>query len=414
MKKFYKKIEKNLRFSHYNVITIGGGTSGLSTTSKILRKKNGIKAGIIEPSLVHYYQPGWTLVGGGVFKDKSFTKKEMIDVIPKDADWIQDSVEIVHPKENTIITKQGKTITYDYLVIAAGYVIDWKGIKGLENSLGKDGVCSIYSYEQCDKTWKFISEAKGGNALFTMPAIAGGIKCGGAPQKIMYLAESFWRKENIRKEFDIQYFTGGGVIFGSPFFAQTLTRLCKEKDLKTNFFHELTEIKPEKKVAVFKTKTGDDVQEVEFKYDLLHVTPLMSPPKFIRNSNLSNSMGFVDVNKETCQHVEYSNIFSLGDCSSLPTSKTAAAISSQSPILVSNLISTMENKIPTSKYNGYTSCPLTVGDDKVVLAEFDYELKPTTSFPFIDQSKENSFFFYLKKFFFPRLYWRGLIKGLWK
>lgn len=229
-----------------------------------------------------------------------------------------------------------------------------------------------------------------------------------------YLADSYWRQNNIRKNFNIQYYTGGGVIFGSPFYAESLKKVCQEKDINVNYFYSLKEIQSESKVAIFSAKVGDETKDVKMNYDFLHVTPLMSPPSFIKNSNLANPMGFVNVNKETCQHIEYSNIFSLGDCSGLPTSKTAAAISSQSPVLVSNLISTMDNKQPSAKYNGYSSCPLTVGDDKLILAEFDYDLKPTPTFPMIDQSKPYSIFFYMKKYLFPLLYWKGLIKGYWK
>lgn len=186
MQKLISKSNKFIRYnSHYNVITIGGGTGGLSSTSKLLRQKKGLKIGLIEPSNSHYYQPGWTLVGGGIFQDKNVTKKEMVEVIPDGADWIKDSVEIIHPKENQIITKSGKKLTYDYLIIAAGYVLDWDGIKGLKESVGKDGVCSNYSFDYCDKTWEFMKATKGGNALFTMPAVPMGIKCAGAPQKIM-------------------------------------------------------------------------------------------------------------------------------------------------------------------------------------------------------------------------------------
>jgi sulfide:quinone oxidoreductase len=56
----------------------------------------------------------------------------------------------------------------------------------------------------------------------------------------------------------------------------------------------------------------------------------MSPHSFIKESGLGNDAGYVNINKHTLQHVKYPNVWSLGDCSSLPASKTAAAIFSQS------------------------------------------------------------------------------------
>jgi len=63
------------------------------------------------------------------------------------------------------------------------------------------------------------------------------------------------------------------------------------------------------------------------QYEMLHVAPPCSAPEVLWDNPLSDKSGFVDVNRETCQHTRYMNVFSLGDCSNLPTSKTAAAIS---------------------------------------------------------------------------------------
>ena len=80
------------------------------------------------------------------------------------------------------------------------------------------------------------------------------------------------------------------------------------------------------------------------KYSLLHVCPPMKPQIELRNSKLSDPNGFVDVNKETLQHKKYPNVFALGDCTNIPTGKTAAAVAAQSEILEANLKSLMEGK----------------------------------------------------------------------
>lgn len=390
---------------HHRVVIVGAGAGGLSVAGRLL--KQGLDIALIEPSQVHYYQPLWTLVGGGVVGRKA-SAKPMQQVMPKGATWIKDAVTEFYPEENALKTQGGRRIGYDYLVVAPGIQIDWHKIKGLPEVLGKDGVCSNYSYQSVGATWENIRHFKGGTALFTFPSTP--IKCGGAPQKIMYLAEHYWRKKGVRKDSRIVYMCAGAGIFAVPKYAQALTeQVVKPRGIETLFKHELVEILPATKEALFINL--DTQEEVIMRYDMLHVAPPMSAPDFIKNSPLANPAGWVDVHKATLQHVRYPNIFSLGDASSLPTSKTAAAIRAQSPVLTQNLLAVMEGQQPAALYDGYTSCPLVTGYGKLILAEFDYDLNPQETFPF-NQAKERLSMYLLKRFALPVLYWKALIKGL--
>ena len=143
---------------------------------------------------------------------------------------------------------------------------------------------------------------------------------------------------------------------------------------------------------------------------MIHVTPPQSAPDFIRNSDLANDAGWVDVDKNTLQHLRFSNVFSLGDSAGLPTAKTGAAIRKQMPVLVENLISEMRGVQLNASYNGYSSCPIVTGYGKLVMAEFDYNNQPMETFPF-DQSKERWSMYFLKKYILPRLYWSHILPG---
>ena len=116
------------------------------------------------------------------------------------------------------------------------------------------------------------------------------------------------------------------------------------------------------------------------------------------------------MDKFSLQHTKFSNVFGLGDASSLPTSRTGAAIRKQSPVLIENLISLFRDRPLTAKYQGYTSCPLVTRYGKVILAEFDYDGNRCETFPF-DQSKERSSLYFFKKHILPLLYWEGMLKG---
>ncbi len=393
--------------SDYKIVIVGGGTAGITVASRLKNHDSSLDIAIIEPSKKHYYQPLWTLVGGGVFK-KEETERDEADYIPEGVDWIQESVDKFLPEENKLVTKNGKEFKYDYLIVATGLELNWEKIKGLKENIGKNGVCSNYAYETVDSTWQLVENFKGGNAIFTQPSTP--IKCGGAPQKALYLTEDYFRtKSKVRDKTNMIFFSGLGSIFGVAKYRKSLEAIIKRKEIDARFRYDLIEVIGDKKEAIFVNL--DSKEEVKINYDMLHVVPPMSTHSFIRNSDISDASGFVNVDKFTMQHLKYKNIFSLGDCSSLPTSRTGAAIRKQAPILVENLISVMENKVqPFAEYDGYASCPLVTGYGSLVLAEFDYQGQPAESFPF-DQSKERFSMYMLKAYGLPQLYWNGMLKG---
>ncbi|MEJ2005603.1 MAG: FAD/NAD(P)-binding oxidoreductase [Cyclobacteriaceae bacterium] len=415
--------------NHHKILIIGGGTGGITVAARLLRKDKSLDIGIIEPSSKHYYQPAWTLVGAGTYNLKDTERNEK-DFIPKGATWIKDKVVSLDPDNNSVTTSEKGKLTYDYLVVAAGIQYNWEAIPGLKEALGKRGVTSNYEKDMTTYTWELLQKTKSGNAIFTQPATP--IKCGGAPQKIMYLAEDYWRKNGVRDNINVIFATPGTVIFGVKKFAETLTKIVTKRNIFTRYYHKLVAIDPEKMEAVYQytnpdkkaVLTDEDKKlgirlEGEDKFvipfTMLHTPPPQSAPDFIKNSKLArpeDPYGWVDVDKYTLQHVRYPNVYSLGDAAGTPNAKTGAAVRKQAPVLVENLMDTMKKQSlegnPT--YNGYGSCPLVTRYGRMVLAEFDYENKPTPSFP-INTAKERYSMWILKKYFLPWLYWNRMLKG---
>ena len=391
---------------HHRIVIVGGGTAGITVAARLQRRSLARDVAIIEPADKHYYQPAWTLVGGGAYSREA-TEREEASVIPSGVTWIRDAVTEVRPEENCVLTRDGRA-QYDFLVMAPGIQIDWGKIKGLDEGIGKDGVCSNYSYDTVGSTWRFIRDFRGGSAVFTQPNTA--IKCAGAPQKIMYLADHYFRKRGIRDRTEITFATGIGVMLGAKYYGDVLAEVAVKRGIDVRFKHDLTEIRPESREAVFHDLDND--KEVVLSYDLIHVTPPMSAPDWLRGSALANEAGWVDVDPETLRHRRFPNVFALGDASSLPTSKTAAAIHAQAPILVEHLVAALEGKSLEGHYDGYTSCPVVTAYGRVIMAEFDYNGNPRETFPF-DQRKERLSMYVVKKYLLPRMYWHGMLKGRW-
>jgi sulfide:quinone oxidoreductase len=430
--------------SHYQVLIIGGGTAGIMTAAQLLKQKKTSSIAIIEPADTHYYQPAWTLVGAGTY-DYDKTGKPMAEVIPDGAQWVKDKATGFDAVNNTVHTSKNGDITYDYLVVVPGLAYDFSLVPGLGEAMDKGVVCSNYTDPK--HTWDVIKNFKGGTALFTQPATP--IKCGGAPQKIMYLAESHWAKSNTKSNTNVIFATAGTVIFGTKEIAETLMEVVDRKDINLRFNHKLVEVDGANKIAWYElTKdiqaggcvimSGDDdgkyldeTFQYNYKdvkvtkkdgrygihYDMLHTAPPSVAPKFIQESDLVNDAGWVDVDINTMQHKKYANIFSLGDVAALPTAKTGAAIRKEVPVVVDNISKLIEqNKIGSMSYQGYSSCPLVTDYGKMVLAEFDYTGKftpdPKLKYLLIsDSSKEHWRLWMLKKFGLPYLYWNKMMKG---
>lgn len=391
--------------SHYTVLIVGGGSAGITVAAHLLKTRPTLSVGIIEPSETHYYQPLWTLVGGGVFT-REHTARPQESVIPTGATWIKDSVVSFEPDQNTVTTKSGQKITYDSLIVAPGIQLNWSKIKGLEGNMGKGGICSNYSYDTVNYTWEALQNFKGGRAIFTFPA--GAIKCAGAPQKIMWLVEHYLEKNGLRDKSEIIYASATAGIFGVQRYGKALQKLVKARNIITHFGKNLVEIQADKKQAIFADLNGGE--NLTLDYDFLHVVPPQSAPDFVRNSPLANAEGWVDVHKFTTQHARFPNIFSLGDASGLPTSRTGAAIRKQAPVTAENVLAQLEGRPLEDSYDGYASCPLVTGYGRLILAEFGYDGKIMESFPF-DQTRERYSMYALKAYGLPEMYWHGMLQG---
>lgn len=391
----------------YKVVIVGGGSAGISVAARLLRQSKALtdEIAILDPAEKHYYQPLWTLVGGGAAK-KEDSERTMASVIPDGAVWIQEAVDSFIPEKNTVKTRNGLMLTYDYLIVAAGIEINWKAIKGLEEALGTKSVCSNYSFEHVDYTWDTLRSFKGGTALFTHPASP--VKCGGAPQKIMHLAEDYFNRSGVRDKSKIVFGSANPAIFDVEKYRNALEKVVDRKQIDTRFRHNLIEIKADEKIAVFENLDTGNI--IEIAYDMIHVTPYMRAPEFIRNSSLVDENGWVNVHKHTLQHVRFKNVFGLGDNANLPTSKTGAAIRKQAPVVAENIIALMRQQPMPGVYNGYSSCPIVTGYNKLILAEFDYDKNPVESMPF-NQAVERASMYIMKKELLPIMYWDGMLKG---
>jgi len=395
----------------HQVIIVGGGAAGISVAASLLARQPSLDVAIIDPSDVHYYQPGWTLVGGGVFQPEQ-TRRAMGTLIPNGVKWIKAAVAGFEPEKRQVILDGCRVVRYEQLVVCPGLKLDWGAIEGLSDTLGHNGVTSNYRFDLAPYTWKLVQDLKGGRAVFTQPPMP--IKCAGAPQKAMYLSADEWRRQGLLKNIQIDFCNAGAVLFGVADYVPALMEYVEAYGIHLNFGHTLTAINGSTREATFTKALADGTKESVVKpFDMIHVVPPQKAPDFIRASGLADAAGWVDLDPATLRHKTLPHIYGLGDAGNTTNAKTAAAARKQAPVVAHNVLVERGVAKKDAVYDGYGSCPLTVERGKIVLAEFLYGGKVAPSFPewLINGKRPSRLAWLLKERILPPVYWYGMLQG---
>ena len=391
-----------------DIVVIGGGSAGIGLLASLLKRDPQLNIILIEPSAEHYYQPAWTLVGGGAH-DIRKTMRPMARVLPDGVTWVQAAVSQLLPDEQALVLDSGQRVTWNNLIVCPGLRLAWEKIQGLEQTLGHNGVTSNYSYQHAPYTWQLVQQLKGGKAIFTQPAMP--IKCAGAPQKAMYLSCDHWLKQGDLNTIDVEFNLAGAALFGVATFVPPLMNYVEKYGARLAFNSNLIKVDGPARKAWFEVKDAEGNISVEEKsFDMLHVVPPQVAPDFIRHSPLADAAGWCEVDPHSLQQVRYPHIFALGDVCSTSNAKTAAAVRKQIVVVAENLLALRRQAPLPLKYDGYGSCPLTVEKGKVVLAEFGYGGRLLPTFP-LDPTVARRSAWFLKATLLPWFYWNGMLKG---
>lgn len=435
------------------IVIVGGGAGGIMAAARIRRAAPNAKIILIAPNEIHLYQPGQVFMAAGLYTADEI-KKPNSEFVPSGVEWIKESVAEFDPDNNTVITDKNRKIKYDFLVVATGLAYDYERIEGLrKEDIGKNGISSVYLNNPVTGdvsggsiTWEWFNQLRAAaekaspdnplQAIYTQPDTP--IKCGGAPQKILYLSDDFLRGNGPVGGADIHnnvkaYFCKKGTkLFGIPEYNKTLVEevVPMYGNIDTKWNHVLRKMDVNKKIATFehtyqvKGEWDPDLEEydmitkkemVEMPYDFIHVVPPMKGVDAVANSPIAwqkgSAKGWMAADRYTLQHIKYKNVFGIGDILGIPLGKTGGSARHHGPILTENLTAVMEGKEPTAKFDGYTVCPLKTQYGKIMLAEFNYD-GPAPSFPFLDPSKPRWIWWVFDLYMLKPMYWYLMLRGV--
>ena len=366
------------------IVIAGGGAAGLTAASLLAARLQGATVTVVDPRKEHYYQPGFTLVAAGI-KPEHYPVSSTAEYIAKGVQWVADTVAEIDPEGKKIVTGSGKTIAYDFLILATGLELNYAGIEGMDTArIGQNGVGSIYHGPQAAMaTWKTMSAFadKGGIGLFGRPMSE--MKCAGAPLKYTFITDDHLRRRGHRGKAELMYMAQNTSLFGVPIVAEKVRMLFEDRGVKVKHEHLLQAIDLDKRIATYKTPSGTVAQG----YDFINVVPPMRAPEVVRNSPLPwtdgpfAADGWAEADRDTLRHKRYPNVFAVGDIAGVPKGKTAASVKWQVPVAVSHLVGDITGQASKEVYNGYTSCPMITRLGRAMLVEFDYNNNLITSFP---------------------------------
>ncbi len=423
------------------IVIVGAGAGGIMAMAKLRSALSNPDITIIAPNEKHLYQPGQVFMAAGEYIADDIIRDNS-DFIPEDVKWIKDEVKSFDPDNNKLLLRSGEEVSYDYLVVATGLQCHYDWIEGLsEELIGKNGITSVYlnnpekgTVEGGSLTWEWFNQLKEAaktskpKVIYTQPATP--IKCGGAPQKMLYLSDDYLKQAGLTAE--MTFATSAPKLFGAvPAVDKVLMEEVQPHygNITNKFAHNLVAVDAANKKATFEhtyTIQGEydeDIEEyemitkvdrVEMDYDFLHVVPPMAGVDSIANSPLAwqsgSAKGWLEVDKETLQHRRYKNVFGIGDICGIPIGKTGGSARHHAPILTANLIAQMESKELKEKFDGYTVCPLKTEYGKIILAEFNYK-GAAPSFP-LAVEEPRWIWWAFDLYMLKPMYWHLMMRGL--
>lgn len=380
-----------------DVLVLGAGAGG-TMTANILRRRLDANITVVDKSRTHHYQPSYYLVPFD-YLDVADQTRDARDLLHDEISFVEDTVTGVDPATQTVTGDAGD-YEYDILVVAAGNSRRPDAVPGMEEGWNRtDSVYPFYHASAAEALGDAVDTFDGGTFLVTVPDTP--IKCGGAPLKLSMLMEEYLRKRGIRDDAEIVMTKPGSEVFGTgpkaPY-QERVQEIWADRDI--TFVPEFTVAEVDYENQVVHSAEGE-----QLSYDLYAPVPPQYGHEFlVEGSPLTDGGEYVSVDNHTLQHETHPEIFAVGDCADVPTSRTASAARKQSHVVADNVEAFLEDRRLNDGYDGYTACPILTEKGKAMIAEFDYE--ESISAPVVSRLN-----WILDVNVIPSLYWNVWMRG---
>ena len=390
----------------HDVVVVGGGNAGISLAAR-LRRDGFEDVALVEPRETHLYRPLLNYVGGGQATMRE-AARPMASVVPDGVHWYRDQVLAADPHARSVTLASGRVLTGRDLVLCPGMVADWDRVPGARDAVMAPTGCSTYVDERAEHTWELVRGLESGSAVFVVED--GPVGCAGAALKPLFLAADHWRRTGVLGAIDITLVVGWPTVYGLPRLDEVLTPAAARYGIRVVTGAQLESV--DAGARTLRWRSGPAAEELP--YDLLHLVPRHTAPAWVAEGGLSgggaHEAGMVEVDPETLAHRQYEGVWALGDAADVQTSRSGGGLRPQAAVVAENITARRQGG-EYSRYDGYTTTPITVARDLLTLAEVDRHGRPTPSVPFIDLVRPRRLTWLYDRYLQPQLYWHGILKG---
>jgi len=390
-----------------NLLILGAGTAGTMMANHLQGKlPSGWNITIVDQYRTHYYQPGFLFLPFDIYKEED-VKKVGKKFIPKGVNYIQKKIVKINPDQNSV-DLEDETVNYDILIVATGTKIAPEETEGMKGELWYKTVFDFYTFEGAKALRDKLRTFEGGKMVVHFTEMP--IKCPVAPLEFAFLADSYFRNKGMRDKVDLKYVTPLGGAFTKPKATQALSYLLEEKSIEVITDFDIEKVDNEKSQIV-------DYGDRAVDFDLLVTVPTNMGDSVIAESGMGDDLNFIPTHKNTLQTEIKDNIFAIGDCTNLPTSKAGSVAHFEAEILEENILRYIKNQPLKEEFDGHANCFVETGGGKALLIDFNYTQEPVEgTFPIpgvgpmslLKESRMNHF----GKMAFKWIYWNMLLKGI--
>jgi sulfide:quinone oxidoreductase len=380
------------------VVILGGGVGGTLTANLLARRLGRrIKRGEASITVVdwtgeHVYQPGFMYIAMGHEKADALQRPER-SLLDKRVELVVGEIGGVDEVERTVSLTDGRTLPYDYLVLATGARITPDEIPNFDTEAHH-----FYNAPAALKLRHALDAFAGGRIVV---AIAGmPYKCPPAPLEVALLMEAELRDRGIRKTSEIHFCSPIGRAFTIESVSEMVTPILEEKGIELHTFFNVEAIDPKRKVV-------QSLEGEELPYDLLVLVPPHHGAQFLIDSGLAPAPGgWLPTDRHTLQVGGRPNVFALGDATDLPLSKAGSTAHFEAPVVAERIAASVDGRgarVREGNYEGKVICFFEIGDGKGTLLRFDYDHPPQPPAP--------NRVWHLGKLVFNKAYWHTVPQG---
>jgi len=390
------------------LLVLGGGTAGTMIVNKLRRKlpRDQWEITVVDRDDTHLYQPGYLFMPFGTYTPKQVVRKRHT-FIPDGVDLVLAEIDRVDAEQNTVHLQDGRTLGYDYLVIASGTSPRPDQTQGMLGEQWRKSVFDFYSFEGSKALAEAMRSFDHGRLVVHITEMP--IKCPVAPLEFTFLADAYLRERGIRDRVELVYVTPLSGAFTQPIASAHLGSMLEERKILVEPDFMIESVDNDKKAIV-------SFDEREVPFDLLVTIPLNMGADFVARSGLGDELNYVPVDKHTLLSKKHDNIFAVGDASDIPASKAGSVAHFAVDLFVGNFLAHIAGKPMPESFDGHANCFVESGNGKGLLIDFNYDTQPLPGkFPvpvvgpmsLLKETRAN----HLGKLAFRWIYWNVLLPG---